>query len=248
MLGKTFYVLLTGRNPLYLMNDNIQPALFHVLSRCCNPSKNARFQSLADLRQTLVSAYDVLLNRAGGVLQEAFAAIRDRLAISGQYSADEVRKFIDQLALADRGDQRQYIQDFPESLFSVVAQPPVADKLMDFLNIYEAFIDSRDYSFSYAETVANRMSLILQEQHLPAETRAYALDLAIRAAHYMNRFAAMDTCRALIRAIQDGELAFHVAPVILKPEAWFLGTIDPSSCNNETIRNAIRTIKNAQAG
>lgn len=62
----------------------------------------------------------------------------------------------------------------------------------------------------------------------------------------MNRFAAMDTCRVLIGAIQDGELASHVAAIILKPEAWFLADVDPSTCNNETIRNAIRTIKNAE--
>jgi hypothetical protein len=187
----------------------------------------------------------VLLHRAGGVLQEAFAAIKDRLAVSNQYSAQEVRTFIDQLVLADHDEQKQYIQDFPESLFSVVAQPPVADKLVDFLKVYEAFIKDKDYSFSYAETIANRMRLILQEQHLPADVRAYSFELAVMAAYYMNRFAAMDTCRVLVRAIQDGELATHMAAIILKPEASFLADVDPSTCNNETIRNAIRTIKNA---
>jgi hypothetical protein len=60
----------------------------------------------------------------------------------------------------------------------------------------------------------------------------------------MNRFAAMDTFKAMVKAIADQDLALHVVPLIMKPEAFFLADIEPSTCSNEAIRNVIRTIRN----
>jgi serine/threonine protein kinase len=248
MLGKTFYVLLTGREPAYLMQDDVPPPLFHIINRCCSLSKMARYQSLAELRQSLVASYDVLLNRAGGVLQELFSAIKDRLATSGQYSAEEVWRFVEQLGLSDEAEQRQIIGELPDLFFSVISQEPLATKLAAFMAIYEAFVDSRSYSWSHAETVAKRMNWVFKEARVQPQTRALALDLAIRAAYYMNRFAAMDLCRAMVKAITDHNLALNVVPVLFKPEASFLADIEPTACSSDTIRNAIRTIRNNHAG
>jgi len=244
MLGKTFYVLTTERDPAYLMPDEVPPPLFHIISRCCSLSKEARYQTLAELRQALVTSYDVLLNRAGGVLQELFSAIRDRLATSNQIDTEEVSRFIEQLAMASEDEQRQVFIELPDQFFSAISQGPLANKLTPFLSIFEAYVDGRSYAFGHAETIANRMGRIFKTAAIPPETRAFALDLAIRAASYMNRFAAMDTCRAMVRAISDHTLALNVVPLILKPEAFFLADIEPSTCFDEAIRNAIRTIKN----
>ena len=246
MLGKTFYVLLTGREPAYLMPDDVPPPLFHIINRCCSLSKGARYQTLAELRQALVTSYDVLLNRAGGVLQELFSAIRDRLATSDQYDTGEVSRFIEQLAMANEDEQRQVFSELPDVFFSAISQGPLADKLTPFLSIFETYVDGRSYAFGHAETIASRMNRIFRTVTVPPETRALALDLAIRAACYMNRFAAMDTCRAMVRAISDHNLALNVVPVILKPEAFFLADIEPSTCSDEAIRNAIRSINNRQ--
>jgi serine/threonine protein kinase len=244
MLGKTFYVLLTGREPAYLMPDGVPPPLFHIINRCCSLSKGSRYQTLADLRQSLVASYDVLLNRAGGVLQELFSAIRDRMATSSQYDTDEVSRFIEQLAMASEDEQRQVISELPEMFCSAISQEPLADKLSTFLSIYEVYVEGRSYSWGQAETIASRMKRVFMTATVPPETRALALDLAIRAAYYMNRFAAMDTCRAMVKAISDHQLALNVVPVILKEEASFLADIEPSACSDEAIRNAIRTLKN----
>jgi serine/threonine protein kinase len=246
MLGKTFYVLLTGREPAYLMPDGVPPPLFHIINRCCSLSKGARYQTLAELKQALVTSYDVLLNRAGGVLQELFSAIRDRLATSNQYDTEEVSRFIEQLAMADEDEQKQVISELPDIFFSAISQEPLVDKLAEFLSIFEVYVDRRSYSFGHAETIASRMNRVFKAATVPPETRALALDLAIRATYYMNRFAAMDSCKAMVRAISDHDLALNVVPVILKPEAFFLADIEPSTCSDEAIRNAIRSIKNRQ--
>ena len=243
MLGKTFYVLLTGREPAYLMQDDVPPPLFHIINRCCSLSKGARYQTLAELRQALVTSYDVLLNRAGGVLQELFSAIRDRLVTSNQCDTSEVSRFIEQLAIADENEQRQVFSDLPDMFFSAIAQGPLADKLRPFLSIFEIYVDGRSYNWGDAETIASQMNRIFKTVTVPPETRALALDLAIRAAYYMNRFAAMDTCKAMVRAISDHNLALNAVPVILKPESSFLADIEPSTCSEDAIRNTIRSIK-----
>src|SRR5262245_40353023 len=59
MLGKTIYVLLTGRDPLYLVADDVPPPIFVIIERCCATNKTARYQDLASLKQSLTAAYDV---------------------------------------------------------------------------------------------------------------------------------------------------------------------------------------------
>ncbi len=63
----------------------------------------------------------------------------------------------------------------------------------------------------------------------------------------MNRFAAMDTCRSLITNVTDDELGLHVATVITKHKDGFVGSIEPSECSCESIRNALRHIQDEEA-
>jgi len=97
MLGKTIYVLLTQRDPMYLMGENVPAPLFHVIERCCSIPKTHRYQSLAELKQSVVAAYDVLLGRAGGIgkVKQLLSAINDRLEQDHEYSSDEVSEFIE---------------------------------------------------------------------------------------------------------------------------------------------------------
>ena len=97
MLGKTFYFLLCGRDPTYLLPDEIPGPLFAVIERCCALTKTSRYQDLASLRQSLTAAYDVLLGRAVGsaLAARTLRSIMDRLTASSQYQPPEVKKFVD---------------------------------------------------------------------------------------------------------------------------------------------------------
>jgi hypothetical protein len=134
----------------------------------------------------------------------------------------------------------------PEMFFSAISQKPLASSLTAFLSIYENYVDGASYAWAHAETIANRMNFVFKTRTVPAETRALALDLAIRAAYHMNRFAAMDSCKAMVKTISEEDLALNVVPIIFKQEAAFLSDIEPTDCSNETIRSAIRTIRNKQ--
>jgi len=245
MLGKTIYVLMTGREPIYLIDDDIPSPIFHVIERCCNISKNLRYQSLAELKQSLVAAYDVVIGRAGGVgkVKQLLSTIEDRLEQEQKYSSVEVIDFIEQLALLEDSDQIRVCFEFSCRFFSVIRQSKLIDRISDFLSIYEKLVDSCDYSWSYAETIASNMRVIFGGQDVPTKYKAMALDLAIQAAYNMNRYAAMDTCRKMISSIKDEALGLDVATVIIKHSDTFIADIEPVECDSDAIRNALIQIK-----
>lgn len=245
MVGKTMYALLTGRDPMYIVSDNIPSALLHVIERCCSVSKDHRYQSLSQLKQSLVTAYDVLLGRSGafGRVKQLLSVIEDRLEHETKYHSDEVSSFIEELALLEAGDQIQICREMSLRVFSVLAQEPLASSLPTFLLIYEKLVEEREYSWSFAETIADNMRAVFDGVSAAPTQRAKALDLAIRAAHYMHRFTAMDTCRSMIMSIDQEELGFHVSPIILKHNDTFLTEIELSQCQNDAVRNALRNLK-----
>lgn len=245
MIGKTAYALLTGREPMYLVGDNVPPPLFHIIERCCSISKVNRYQTLAELKQSLVAAYDVMLGRGGGFgkVKQLLSAIEGRLQQERKYIADELSEFIEQLSLLVESDQIPVCKELSHSFFSVIGQEPVVHRLPGFLTIYEKLVERYDYSFSYAETIANNMRAVFDSDAVPAGEKARALDLAIRAADHMNRFAAMTTCRSMVTSIRDEALGLSVASVLLRHPGTFLSNIELSECQSEPVRNAISQIR-----
>lgn len=249
MLGKTIYVLLTGREPMYLVGDNVPPPLFHIIERCCSISKLNRYQALTELKQSLAAAYDVLLSRGGGLgkVKQLLSAIEDRLGREQQYRAEEVSEFIEQLALLEETDQILVCQELSHHFFTVIGQEPLVGRTSAFLNIYEKLVEGAGYSWAYAETIARNMRAVFDSEGVPYSERARALDLAIRAAHHMNRFAAMDTCRSIVTSIQDEALGLSVASVILKNRDTFISGIEASECKADSVRIALRQIQHSDS-
>lgn len=240
MLGKTFYVLSSNRDPTYLVADDIAPPLFHVIERCCSIEKTGRYADLADLRQALTSAFDVILGRGGtlGKAKQQLDQIEDSLE-DQKYSSSVILEFIENLALLDSADQRRLCIEIPQGFYGVMRQTPVQGALPTFLDIIDNLVESKDYSWGYAETIATRMKRLFSSDEVSNESKAKALDLAIRAAVYMNRFAAMDTCTGMITSIIDEDLGLQVASIIIKHKGTFIDDIERSECKSEVIRNAL---------
>jgi len=87
------------------------------------------------------------------------------------------------------------------------------------------------------------MRLVFEGESVQPKEKVRALDLAIRAAKYMNRFAAMDTCRSIITSVQDESLGIHVASVLLENRETFILNIEISECQCDSIRNALRQLQ-----
>lgn len=244
MLGKSFYALATKQNPTYLMENEVNPALFHVIERACELDKNKRYRSLAELRQALTMAYDVILGRGGhlGEVSQLLATIADRLENESKYKSSQVIELIEKLALVDEEDQIRICVELKESFISILTHEKLRPHLDDFLRIYRRMVESEQYGWSFAENIASNMRIIFRSEEVAKKSRARALELAVDAAYRMNRFAAMDTCVSMITSVDNDEFGVHVAGVIQKNPHSFVTGIEPSQCKSESVRSALRAL------
>lgn len=249
MLGKSFYALATKQNPTYLMENEVNPALFHVIERACELDKSKRYRSLAELRQALTMAYDVMLGRGGhlGEVSQLLATITDTLENESKYKSPQVIELIENLALVDEEDQIRICLELKKPFISILTHEKLRPYLDDFLGIYRRMVESEQYGWSFAETIASNMRLIFQNEEVSARSRARALELAVDAAYRMNRFAAMDTCVSMITSADNDEFGVHVAGVIQRNPHSFVTGIEPSQCKSESVRSALRALRAEKA-
>lgn len=241
MLGKSFYNLLTNRDPMYITSEGLHPAMFHVIEKCCAVDKGKRYHTIPELKQGISLAYDVILNRASGSgrARQMLVQILDRLHTVNQYYSGEVREFVELLASLPRDEQNAIIYDLPREFFIVMSLDTMSDILGLFLDCYEPFVQPAVNTFSYAEIVANNMKEVFQRASSPAQ-RATALELAIHAAIWANRFAAMDTCRDMVISVEANDLGLLVATLVSQNKDSFLDHIQPAACKNDLIKRALR--------
>ena len=247
MLGKSFYAILSGRDPMYLVPDGLPPQLFPVFERCCAISKSSRYQSLSSLKQSLTAAFDVLLGRAvgPGKVYALLRSVSDRLRTSQKYQAEEVGHLVEELAILEPDDQHKVCLELPEEAFSVLSQELVKQHLAQFLSVYRGMAESSTYSWSFAETIAKNMKVIFDADGTSPTDRAEALRIGIIAAVRQNRFAAMETCKSMIVKIEDAELAQRVHDVLVQHDTHFIQQIEPMECKATAVRSAIVALKAA---
>ena len=249
MLGKAFYFLLSGRDPLYIVPDAIPAPLRGVIDRCCAGDKRSRYQSLASLRQSLTAAFDVLLGRVSGPgpAYSTLRSILDRLRSTRQVDPTEVGRFIEQLAVLEDADKIKLCLELPHELFEVLALGPPQPGMRQFIGSYKLMAEQAEYAWSFAETIAIHMRLLFEGLGVSPQDKADALSVAIIAAERQNRFAAMDTCTAMITNVTEPELAARVREVLLQHAYYFLTNIDESVCRAAAVKTAVAELRNQGA-
>ncbi|EGQ7945979.1 protein kinase [Vibrio parahaemolyticus] len=247
MLGKSFYVLLTGQNPTYLMDTGLHPALFHVIQRACELDHNRRYKSLSEMKQAMKSAYDVILSRGGslGEVNQLISTIEDRLKNENKYTPAHVIEFIEKLQLVERSDQVRICMDLSRSFMSILPQQHILPHLEDFLKVYSVMVESNQYSWAFAESIALSMEKIFNNPLVEPKLKAKALELAIDAAVRMNRFAAMDTCTSMITSVTEQNLGNYVVSTMQKFTDSFVDDIEASQCKCNAITNYLTSLKSA---
>jgi serine/threonine protein kinase len=248
MLGKTFYVLLTGRDPTYLTGDNIPPPIYTVIERCCDVRTENRYKDLPTLRQRLTAAYDVLLGRniGAGRPKQLLAQINDRLKL-GQASPGEVAEFFESLAMMSEEGRTQILFELQASVFRAFTIPSVQPHMPQFLRVYQAMVENATYGWSYAETIADNMKVLFDAESVSHADRTRSLELAVIAAVQQNRYAAMDTCIAMIKSVRDEQLGHRVAEMLMQHQEHFIQSIEPSECHSNAVIAAIRRMNETPA-
>lgn len=245
MLGKTFYSVLTGRNPIYLREDGVAPTLFPVIQRCCAISRSSRYQSLSSLKQSLTAAFDVILGRAVGLTSAAGLqrSITDRLATNGNFDATEVASFIEALAMLEQAEKFQVCMAATQDLFRVIAVQTDSDLTAQFIQIYQGMAREATYAWHFAEEISTNMQILFNSPEVSAEAKSEALRTAIIAAIRQNRFAAMEICKKMIASASDPELAQRIHEVLIENNCSFIRAIELSTCKAPLIQKTIERLK-----
>jgi serine/threonine protein kinase len=245
MLGKAYYNLLTGLDPQFIDRTQIGNPLFYMIERCCQQNPSDRYQSIPELKQGIVSTYDVILGRMAplGEAQVKFDSIV-ALLHQHQFREEDIRSFVALAANLAPEELFAIVSSADSAFYYVLSQQQFRAELRIYLNLYHDAVMSESYpQFSYAEHIANRMSVVFGNSS-DADLRARALEIAIIHAERMNRYAAMSTCSKLIAKISQGDPAeAAIIAVIQRTNADFVKEIEPVSCANKVIAATIARLK-----
>jgi serine/threonine protein kinase len=216
-----------------------------MLGKSCHIDKKQRYQTLAELKQSVAVIYDILLQRVDGVARamQLLTTISTQLNQQNTYDPKNVSDFLDSLGRLPEDEKGAVAEKIPKLFYQILTFPDYADRVSDFLRQYGALVEGHNYAWEYAETIADNMKQLFDSPSIGDADKARALDLAIHAAKAMNRFAAMATCVAMITSVESGSLAALVRDVILRYPLDFICSIEPVNCKHDVIANAIRNMK-----
>ena len=162
-----------------------------------------------------------------------------------RYLPTEIISLLDTLIVLSKDDRNPVISKLPQDFFVILSQPEFVDKVIEFFRYYEVFVKDAVDTWSYAEIVANYMKIMFERSNSD-QTKAKALEIAVKGAIWANRFAAMDTCTAMIYSIQDDNLGMLVAPIIFSHANSFLKNLEVDQCRSNVIQIALRRIQKRQ--
>jgi serine/threonine protein kinase len=245
MLGKAFYNLLSGLDPQFIDKTQIPRPIFYLVERCCQQDPADRYQSIPDLKQGIVGAFDVILTRLAplGEAQTKYDGIVALLG-QGQYKTEDIKAFVALAANVSPEELFSIVASADKAFYYVLAQDQLRSELRSYLELYHQAVLAEPYlSFPYVEHVADRMEVVFKNSTDP-DLRARALEIAIIHAERMNRFAAMSTCSDMITKVQpDDPAEAAIIATIQKTNASFVKDIEASSCANRVIADAITKLK-----
>lgn len=240
-LGKSFYRLLSGKDARFTTSEGFEPSLYYVIERSTRVKEDERYQTHLEMKQGLTVAYDILLKRIDPASKYSSLAekVTERLKNEGKYSSAEIMELLDSLSVLDRNEKERYLQEFSAKIIRIMSvNDKFSVRLRSFLKSYEEMIEDKNYGFEFAETVADLMSIIFNHNK-DDSVKGIALEIAIKAALYMNRFNAMGTCHELIESINEDGLAMRAVDLINKHEGFLLN-IEPSNCKHHAIRAVLK--------
>lgn len=241
MLGKAFYNLLTELDPQYIDKTQLDRPTFYLIDRCCQQDPDDRYQSIPELQQGIVSAFDVILGRMVPLsqAQAKYDAIVSLLG-QNQYKEEDIKEFIVLAANLSSDELFSIVSSADSSFYYVIAQPQFKNELRSYLEIFnQSVLDAINLSFGYAEHVADRMNIVFKNSVDP-DLKARALEIAIIHAERMNRYAAMSTCSNIITKIPQNDPAeAAIIAVLQRTNASFVADIEPVACTNRIIADCI---------
>ncbi|EHD13032.1 hypothetical protein CIN_20150 [Commensalibacter intestini A911] len=245
MLGKTIYALFTRTNPTYFIdNQYIHNHVSYILSKACSQNKQDRYQNILDMKQDVTTSYDVILQRKSisTKLDKQLEAI---LQSNSPNNIEDIKQFIRNLHYTNDKESFLY-QISTTNFFLYFTNLQLQETLQLLLSLYSTFLYDSHHPFSFAETVANIMAVLVDAKDVTTPHKIKALELSIHFAQYMHRYAAMNTCNQLIYNITDEILAQQIINIMRDNPDCFINNISATHCKSSLIRDYLETINVSQ--
>ncbi len=87
------------------------------------------------------------------------------------------------------------------------------------------------------------MGILFNSSAVSPSDKTTALELAIIAAQRQNRFAAMESCQAMITGVTDDDLAMRVRELILQySDVSFVRGTEASGCKHNAVRAVLEEL------
>jgi hypothetical protein len=226
-LGKMLYQMATGRSPAVLEPASLPRGLAHIVRRATAARPDDRYEDVLALLEA-VEQYRKSPGESDathpGPTLERLSRLVGRLVRAGLYHGEYRTEILEALADLDRLDPASILDAFDRVPTEVLAGL-ARDRPSRFLGPLRAYAASleREASrrhFRYADLVARRMSLVIQEGRDP-EVRARAMQAILVAAVVLNRYAAMAVVKRRLYEIHDPATALAVAEMLRAHRDYF---------------------------
>jgi serine/threonine protein kinase len=218
-LGKTFYELYTCDYPHLINTKKLPSGLAYIIQKATSPDPDDRYQKVADLKQA-IETFQLSLNPGTNPIQalETYLFEIDKLQRSGMYNEELYGNFLDLLGSLEK-DPDSFLTMFdriPDQALKIFSDH-ISDRFEGFMATYtevlKEYFANNNVGFHYAETVADKMALIMENTN-SIPIKGNCVRNALRVAVWYNRFAAMDTFDYMIQNIKEEEDAVYVAQIL----------------------------------
>lgn len=250
-LGKSFYEMYTSDYPFLINPKKLPSGLVYIIQKATSPDPDDRYQSVSDLQQAIIS-YKKSLNPTENpkdALENKLLEMT-KLLKSGYFNEELSISFLDLLGnnTTDAALFIEYFDKIPNDVLKVFANQ-LNDRFEPIFNVYtsnlEKFFSQNRVDFTYAETVASKMSVIFSSSE-NANFKLIAIRNTLRAAVWCNRFSAMDTFNHMLQQIKKPEEAGLIVQVLREEISLYQSVADQIADND--LHPTIAELKNEAIG
>ena len=236
-LGKSFYEMYTGDYPLLINPKKLPSGLVYIIQKATSPEPNDRYQTVSELIQAIQSfkkslnptknPKDALANKLLGI---------EKLLLSGYYKEELIIELLDLLGNNSKNINLfiEFFDKIPNTILGIISTQ-LQERFEPLLDLYTEILSSyfreNNIDFSYAETVASKMSAIFRSA-TTIKFKGIAIRNTLRAAVWCNRFNAMDSFNHMLQQVKDPEEAGLVAQILNEEIELYRGIADQVADND----------------
>ncbi len=250
-LGKSFYEMYTGDYPFLINPKKLPSGLVYIIQKATSPDPNDRYQSVSELIQAIKSFKKSLNPKENPkeALENKLIEI-EKLLISGYYREELCVELLDLLGnnSSDTGLFIEFFDKIPNKIIEILSSQ-LQDRFEPVLDLYteklSTYFQDNWLNFSYAETVASKMSAIFRSTS-SVKFKGIAIRNTLRAAIWLNRFSAMDSFNHMIQQIKDSDEAGFISQILLEEIELYRDIADQIADND--LHPVIVEVKNEAIG